>query len=110
MPDYQLTEAEAERILQLSKWIEADPEWRQNENGDWIAVSQSWQQNRCHLNGMRVSTPAPVTIHPFFSGIESTYGAWMWEKPITILIARMLAVFTSIVGLMQFTIMLLTNQ
>ena len=37
MPDYQLTEAEAERILQLPKWVEAEPEWRQNENGDWTA-------------------------------------------------------------------------
>ncbi len=36
MPDYTLTEAEAERILHLPKWIEAELQWRQNEYGDWM--------------------------------------------------------------------------
>ena len=36
MPDYPLTEAEAERILQLPKWIDTEPQWQQNEYGDWI--------------------------------------------------------------------------
>jgi len=36
VPDYPLTEAEAERILQLPKWIDTEPQWQQNEYGDWI--------------------------------------------------------------------------
>jgi hypothetical protein len=36
VPDYSLTEAEAERILHLPKWVDTELQWRQNENGDWI--------------------------------------------------------------------------
>ena len=36
MPDYSLTEVEAERILHLPKWVDTELQWRQNENGDWI--------------------------------------------------------------------------
>jgi len=36
VPEYSLTEAEAERILGLPKWIEAELRWLENEHGDWI--------------------------------------------------------------------------
>jgi hypothetical protein len=46
--EYQLGEAEAERILQLDKWIEARLTWRQDDAGNWfvrVPVECSQQQN-----------------------------------------------------------------
>lgn len=46
MADNQITEIEAERILQLTKWIDREIQWRQDENLNWIvrAPVQSIEQ------------------------------------------------------------------
>lgn len=41
MPEYRIDKIEAERILQLSKWIETDPVWLQ-DNGHWSFRLPVW--------------------------------------------------------------------